>query len=191
MITKGLKTCALLCLLAGCSSGIELSYYQLPQPAVAEAAVSPVNAPVLYVEPLLVAAYLNTNALILQQSAVQLHKTSQHQWAEALDQQLQRLLVHGLQQALPAYRVTAQQSPANAVRLLVQVEQFHGQQNGQVLVSGRFHLLSGEQSRSQSFALSLPQPAEGYPAMVATLGQGWQQAIDQFAQAIQQLAAKS
>ena len=59
-----------------------------------------------------------------------------------------------------------------------QVEQFHGQQQGIVTVSGRFHLLNGDKILSQPFQLQLPQPEEGYPALVDTLGQGWQQAIN-------------
>ena len=172
-----------LTLLAACSSPVELRYYQLPQAVIATAQPN-AAAPVLYVEPVMVAAYLNSNALILQTSAVELHKTTQHQWADPLDQQLQRLLVNGLQQALPAYRVTGQQPGGDAVRLLVQVEQFHGQQQGIALVSGRFHLLQGDKVHSQSFQLQLPQPDEGYPALVDTLGQGWQQAILQFVAAV-------
>ncbi len=176
-----------LTLLAACSSSVELRYYQLPQPAVVS--VQPnAAAPVLYAEPVMVASYLNSNALILQTSAVELHKTTQHQWADPLDQQLQRLLVNGLQQALPAYRVTGQQPGGDAVRLLVQVEQFHGQQQGIVLVSGRFHLLKGDKVQSQSFQLQLPQADEGYPALVDTLGQGWQQAVSQFATAVSTFA---
>ncbi len=174
---------AALTLLAACSSSVELRYYQLPQTAVV-AEPSTASAPVLYVEPVMVASFLNTNALILQTSAVELHKTTQHQWAEALDQQLQRALVNGLQQALPGYRVTSQQPGNDVVRLLVQVDQFHGQQQGIALVSGRFHLLKGDKVQSQSFQLQLPQPEEGYPALVDTLGQGWQQAITQFAAAV-------
>lgn len=176
-----------LTLLAACSSTVELRYYQLPQPAVVSAQPN-AAAPVLYAEPVMVASYLNSNALIVQTSAVELHKTTQHQWADPLDQQLQRLLVNGLQQALPAYRVTSQQPGGDAVRLLVQVEQFHGQQQGIVLVSGRFHLLQGDKVQSQSFQLQLPQPDEGYPALVDTLGQGWQQAIAQFAAAVSSFA---
>ena len=172
-----------LTLLTACSSSVELRYYQLPQTVIATAQPN-AAAPVLYVEPVMVAAYLNSNSLILQTSAVELHKTTQHQWADPLDQQLQRLLVNGLQQALPAYRVTAQQPAGDVVRLLVQVEQFHGQQQGIALVSGRFHLLQGDKVHSQSFQLQLPQPDEGYPALVDTLGQGWQQAILQFAAAV-------
>ena len=178
-----LSSLVALSLLTACSSSVALRYYQLPQAVIATAQPD-AAAPVLYVEPVMVAAYLNSNSLILQTSAVELHKTTQHQWADPLDQQLQRLLVNGLQQALPAYRVTSQQPGSETARLLVQVEQFHGQQQGIVLVSGRFHLLKGDKVQSQSFQLQLPQPDEGYPALVDTLGQGWQQAIAQFAAAV-------
>lgn len=181
---------ALLTTLTACSSAVTLHYYQLPQPALSATSQNP-QAPVLYAEPVMVASYLNSNALVLQTSAVELHKTTQHQWADPLDQQLQRLLVSGLQQVLPGYRVTAQQPTAEATRLLVQVDQFHGQQQGVVLISGRFHLLHGDKVQSQSFRLELPQADEGYPAMVDTLGQGWQQAIGQFAEAVRTFAPQT
>ena len=113
---------ALTLLLLGCSSAVSINYFQLPQPAISTA-VPAANAAVLVVEPVMVASYLNTNALILQTSDVQLEKTQQQQWAEALDQQLSRILLRTLAAELPGYRVT-ERPVAGAQRLLVQVEQF-------------------------------------------------------------------
>ena len=110
---------------SGCSSVQELNFYQLPQQANTAASAS-MDAAVIVVEPVMVANYLNTNALILQTSDVQLVKTSQHQWAEALDQQLTRLLQQQLTAALPGHRVTDRAPQGPQQRLLVQVEQFHG-----------------------------------------------------------------
>jgi len=166
---------------SGCSSVQELNFYQLPQqPAVAAAIAA--DAPVIVVEPVMVANYLNTNALILQTSDVQLVKTSQHQWAEALDQQLTRLLQQQLTAALPSHRVTDRAPQGPQQRLLVQVEQFHGTEQGMVLVSGKVSVVNGEHTIQQRFALELAQPEDGYPSMVTTLGAGWQQVVADISQ---------
>ena len=165
----------------GCSSVQELNFYQLPQQASMAAAVA-TDAPVIVVEPVMVANYLNTNALILQTSSVQLVKTTQHQWAEALDQQLSRLLQQQLAAALPGHRVTDRAPQGPQQRLLVQVEQFHGTEQGMVLISGKVSVVSGEHTMQQRFALELAQPEAGYPSMVATLGAGWQQVVADISQ---------
>lgn len=162
--------------LSACSSVQPLHYYQLPQLA-SSTVLEKTAAPVLVVEPVMVANYLNSNALILQMSEVQLVKTSQHHWAEALDQQLTRLLLQQLAQELPQVRVTDRAPATPHRRLLVQVEQFHGTEQGLVLISGKYSFMDGATTQSQRFSLQLPQTEQGYPALVATLGQGWQQIV--------------
>lgn len=184
-------------LLAGCSSAVTINYFQLPQPSISTSSPA-VDAPVLVVEPVMVASYLNSNALILQTSEVQLVKTQQQQWAEALDQQLSRILQRTLAAELPAYRVT-ERPVAGAQRLLVQVEQFHGTEQGTVLLSGRFSLmpaqgktLPGGQSGivQQQFQLQMPQADDGYPALVAALGELWQRQGKDIAQLLKADTAK-
>lgn len=165
----------------GCSSVQELNYYQLAQQANTATSAS-IDAAVIVVEPVMVANYLNTNALILQTSDVQLVKTMQHQWAEALDQQLTRLLQQQLTAALPGHRVTDRAPQGPQQRLLVQVEQFHGTEQGMVMISGKYSLVNGEHTIQQRFAVELAQPEDGYPSMVATLGQGWQQVVNDISQ---------
>lgn len=165
----------------GCSSVQELNYYQLPQQAYTASPVA-IDAAVIVVEPVMVANYLNTNALILQTSDVQLVKTNQQQWAEALDQQLTRLLQQQLSAALTSYRVTERAPEGPHQRLLVQVEQFHGTEQGQILISGKYSVVNGDQTIQQRFALTLAQPEDGYPSMVATLGLGWQQVVTNISQ---------
>jgi len=178
-VTKSVCGFTLLLTLTACSSVVPVSYYQLAMPTAnpSTTAAEPSNSvKTLYVEPVQVASYLNTNALILQTSAVQLHKSSQHQWAEALDLQLQRSLVSGLNQQLPKnWQVTNVAAQQDSCRLLVQLDKFHGEQNGQVQLAGRYHLLCGDQIKTVSFAASEPQAEAGYPAMVTALSQLWQQ----------------
>lgn len=166
---------------SGCSSVQELNFYQLPQQANTVTSAS-IDAAVIVVEPVMVANYLNTNSLILQTSDVQLVKTNQQQWAEALDQQLTRLLQQQLTATLPGHRVTDRAPQGPQQRLLVQVEQFHGTEQGMVLISGKYSLVNGEQTIQQRFALELAQPEAGYPSMVATLGAGWQQVVTEISQ---------
>lgn len=184
-------------LLLGCSSAVTINYFQLPQPAISNASLA-IDAPVLVVEPVMVASYLNTNALILQTSAVQLVKTQQQQWAEALDQQLSRILLRTLAAELPDYRVTERAVPG-AQRLLVQVEQFHGTEQGTVLLSGRFSLMPGQGAEGnsgqtgiiqQQFQLQMPQADDGYPALVAALSELWQRQGKDIAQLLKPDTAK-
>lgn len=176
-ITYGSLAMVLLALV-GCSSPSSVHYYQLPQ-FVQQGQPLASHAPVLVVEPVMVANYLNSNALVLQTSDVALHKTQQHQWAEALDQQLTRLLVQHLAQSLPNYRITERAPQTPHARVLVQVEQFHGSVQGTVFVSGKFHLTTAEGIIQQQFHWQLPQAEAGYPALVSALGQGWQQLASQ------------
>lgn len=169
--------------LAGCgSSPSELQYYRLP----AVAAKAPVvdSSKVLVIEPVMVASYLNSNALVYQNNEVNLQLTRTHQWAEALDQQLTRNLQAHLSGALTDWRVTQQVSSPSDSRLTVQVTQFHTTADGVVLISGQAHVLTGAVVKQMPFELQLPIADDGYDEVVKTLGQGWGQVAAQIAAAI-------
>lgn len=166
--------------LTGCgSSPAELQYYRLP--AVAAKAPQVESTKVLVIEPVMVASYLNSNALVYQNNAVNLQLTRSHQWAEALDQQLTRNLQAHLSGALTDWRVTQQVSSASDSRLTVQVTQFHTTADGQVLISGLAHLLTGSVVKQKPFELQLPIADDGYDEVVKTLGQGWSQVATEIA----------
>ncbi len=181
--------------LTGCSSAVTLNYYQLPQSPEQALSVSTSNSataqsqqPVVIVEPVMVANYLNTNSLILQTSDVELHRTTQHLWLDALDQQLNRLLVNALQNQLPNKLVTSQALPVAAdssQRLLVQVDEFHGTAQGKVVLRGRYSVLSGPQVKLYPFQIERLQAEEGYPAMVSTMGLAVADLTRQIAAALQ------
>jgi len=171
--------------LAGCgSSPAELQYYRLP----AVAAKAPVvgSSKVLVVEPVMVASYLNSNALVYQNNEVNLQLTRTHQWAEALDQQLSRNLQAHLSAVLTDWRVTQQVTGAGDSRLTVQVTQFHTTADGVVLISGQAHLLSGTVVKQMPFELQLAIADDGYDEVVKTLGQGWGQVAIQIAKLVEQ-----
>ena len=165
---------------AGCgSSPSEMQYYRLP----AVAAKAPVvdSAQVLVIEPVMVASYLNSNSLVYQNNEVNLQLTRSHQWAEALDQQLTRNLQAHLSGVLTDWRVTQQVSSPADSRLTVQVTQFHTTADGQVLISGQAHLLTGSVVKQLPFELQLAIADDGYDEVVKTLGQGWSQVAAQIA----------
>jgi uncharacterized lipoprotein YmbA len=178
--------------LSACSSVVELKYYQLPVPAAASVNAVSHDAPVLIVEPVMVANYLNTNALILQTSQVELHRTQQHQWLEALDQQLNRILVSELQAKLTNMSVTTAEfavksATPSAQRLVVQIAEFHGTEQGIIILSGRYSWLGGSEGGVQlrQFRIELPQPEEGYPSMVQTMGAAVSKLSEQIAEQLQ------
>ncbi|WP_337842628.1 ABC-type transport auxiliary lipoprotein family protein [Rheinheimera sp.] len=167
-------------LLTACSSSAPtIQYYLLPEVQPAFTAEAQKR---LVLEPVQVASFLNTNALIYQQSEVELNPTRLHQWAEPLDQQLTRSLVAQLSKLRPDYQIASEASSASDLRLTVQVSQFQISSTGQVLISARMHLLNGAELKQQSFSLSLPLPDDGYAVAVQTLGQGWHQLAQQISE---------
>ncbi|MEO3680475.1 PqiC family protein [Rheinheimera fenheensis] len=172
-----LLSATVLLVLTACSSPATTHFYQLPVPSDSKTESSRADKS-LFIEPVKVAPYLNGRGLVLQTSAVELVMARQHLWAEALDQQLQRQLRQHLSQLAPAYAVRLQPG-AHSTRLWLQLDSFHGTADGYALLSGHF-LVSG-QPLSQSFSYRVPLADDGYPALVAALGQGVQQLSQQIA----------
>lgn len=157
--------------LAACSSApSSVQYYTLShvEPSFNASATTR-----LVIEPVQVAAFLSSNALIFQKSAVELVPTQQHQWAEPLDQQLTRRLQAELSKLKPQYQVTHQAHSPQDLRLTVYVSQFHISQSGEVLLSARLQLLDGVNLTQQSLSVQVPLTQDGYGAAVEALGRGW------------------
>lgn len=179
-LASPLLSATVLLVLTACSSPATTHFYQLPAPSDGTTENSSVDKS-LFIEPVKVAPYLNGRGLVLQTSAVELVMARQHLWAEALDQQLQRQLRQHLSQLAPAYAVQLQLQPAgsHSTRLWLQLDSFHGSADGYALLSG--HFLLSDQPLSQPFSYRVPLADDGYPALVAALGQGVQQLSQQIA----------
>lgn len=174
-LASHLLSATVLLVLTACSSPATTHFYQLPVPPDSTTENSRADKS-LFIEPVKVAPYLNGRGLVLQTSTVELVMARQHLWADALDQQLQRQLRQHLSQLAPAYAVQLQPG-GQSTRLWLQLDSFHGSADGYALLSGHF-LLSG-QPLSQSFSYRVPLADDGYPALVAALGQGVQQLSQQ------------
>jgi len=176
-ISRLSRLMVLTALMSGCSSSVQtIQYYQLPNIPPHHATQAEQR---LVVEPVQVAAFLNTNALVFQQSEVELVPTQQHQWAEPLAQQLTRNLQASLSQLLPGYQVSTVALSPQDLRLTVQVSQFQISADHQVLIGAQVYLLSAQGLKQQSVQLTLPLSDDGYPAAVTTLGMGWTQLAEQ------------
>lgn len=178
-----------LLLLAGCSSVPQSHLFQLPL-AVQDSQTTIKAKQQLVVEPIILADYLDTNALILRKSDVEVGRTQQQQWAEPLQLQLSRSLVPLIQANVTTLHVTNRASTQTHLRLLVQVDQFEGDMQGQVHVRGRYSLLSSYGIQQYQFEVQLAQPEAGYPALVATLATAWRQVAAEIAQAMTEFVEK-
>ncbi|SNY53374.1 hypothetical protein SAMN06297280_2391 [Arsukibacterium tuosuense] len=164
--------------LSACSSAPPVTYYQLtmPVPEQTNSVAQSVAKTQLQLQPVKVANYLNGAGLVMERSDVELVIASRNLWADALDQQLYRLLAEQLQARLPAFQL-APASGAGDLQLQLTVDRFHAQANGVAIISGHYTLGSGGKHATQAFSYQQPLTADGYPALVNALSLGWQQVI--------------
>ncbi|MGK3123481.1 membrane integrity-associated transporter subunit PqiC [Candidatus Pantoea formicae] len=182
---KGLIMAALL-LLAGCSSTIENTYYQLPSGSNMARVESPANGnqPMIWVEQVTVPDFMAGNGLVYQTSDVKYVIAANNLWASPLDQQLQQTLVTNLSKALPGRLVASTPLGDTHDTLTVNVTGFQGRYDGQVVVSGEWLLQHQGRLIKHGFNLTLPQTEDGYDALVRTLAIGWQQTAQQIANSV-------
>lgn len=177
-------------LLTGCAGGApSASYYVLDLPDTAPQAVHLGQQPVLVVDRVQLPDYLNDVGIAFQQDDVQVVTANQARWAEALDKQLSRSLIRQLSAGLNGWQVVDGSASPNDWRLSLELSGFQGRYDGQALVSGRWVLRHGTLVSSQAFQELIPQSADGYPALVRALRQGWQQAVSQLSSQIKTIAA--
>lgn len=183
---KVLLPLMIMLLLGACATPAPVSYYQLTMP-VSETSTSD-NTPkrhLLQLQPIKVANYLNGAGLVMQRSEVELVVASRHLWADALDQQLYRLLAEQIRARLPGMEL-AMASDAATVRIQLTIDRFHAQADGVAIISGYYSLESGKDRTTQAFSYQQPLAADGYPALVSALSQGWQQLVSDLILAIEQ-----
>lgn len=163
--------------LSACSSSVnEKTYYLLPQSsAPIMQSVSQPGTHLLWVEQVAVPDYLAGNGVVYQTNDVQYAIANNNLWASPLDQQLRNTLVGNLSSALPGWVVAYQPLGSVQDTLNVNVTGFHGRYDGKVIVSGEWLLNHEGQLIKRPFYIELKQQADGYDAMIKTLGQAWQQ----------------
>lgn len=177
-------------MLTACSSQIDKTYYQLPdvyQGGVSEQVSTTQSAkkPQILVQPIRLSNMLVNAGIVYQTTDINYTVANQHLWINPLDQQLQQNLISGLTKALPGTVVANQPVEDNLAKLTVTVNYFQGRYDGQVIISGDWIYAENNKVINQPFSLVLTQTEDGYPALVRTLGQGWEQVVSDIAKAIQ------
>lgn len=177
-------------MLTACSSQIDKTYYQLPdvyQGGVSEQVSTTQSAkkPQIWVQPIRLSNMLINAGIVYQTTDINYTVANQHLWINPLDQQLQQNLISGLTKALPGTVVANQPVEDSLAKLTVTVNYFQGRYDGQVIISGDWIYTENNKVINQPFSLVLTQTEDGYPALVRTLGQGWEQVVSDIAKAIQ------
>ncbi|PNL47830.1 hypothetical protein CEP63_000895 [Proteus mirabilis] len=177
-------------MLTACSSQTNKTYYQLPdvyQGSVPEQVSETQSAkkPQIWVQPIRLSNMLVNAGIVYQTTDINYTVANQHLWINPLDQQLQQNLISGLTKALPGTVVANQPVEDNLAKLTVTVNYFQGRYDGQVIISGDWIYTENNKVINQPFSLVLTQTEDGYPALVRTLGQGWEQVVSDIAKAIQ------
>ena len=188
MNKKSILIAGLMMALTACSSTTqETQYYALALPT--ETLVQPTvnQQPVVQIRDIQLADYLNTVGVVYQQNDVQLVSANQHRWAEALDKQLTRAMLSSLKKDLPAYQWQNTTNAADVPQLQVIVTGFQGKYDGHAVIQGNWQLDVKQQHFSGDFSQDFPVKDDGYPALVRTLSQGWQQTIEHISHQIQPL----
>lgn len=180
-------------LLSACSSTPKTVYYQVPAAATATTGLQQADAsrPALWVDQVTVPDYLAGNGLVYQTSEVKYVIAANNQWASPLDQQLKQVLVSDLSAQLPSRVVSATPLGAHPDQLNVNVTSFQGRYDGRAVIRGDWTLQQGDRVVRRAFALAIPQPEDGYDALVQSLGAGWQQVADGIARQAAQSPAAS
>ncbi|MEQ5206499.1 membrane integrity-associated transporter subunit PqiC [Proteus sp. fly-1067] len=177
-------------MLTACSSQTEKTYYQLPdiyQTGVSTQVTTTQSAkkPQIWVQPIRLSNMLVNAGIVYQTTDINYTVANQHLWINPLDQQLQQNLISGLTKALPGTVVANQPIEDNLAKLTVTVNYFQGRYDGKVIISGDWIYTENSKVISQPFSLVLTQTEDGYPALVRTLGQGWEQVVSDIATTIQ------
>ncbi len=177
-------------MLTACSSQTNKTYYQLPdvyQGGVSEqvSVTQSAKKPQIWVQPIRLSNMLVNAGIVYQTTDINYTVANQHLWINPLDQQLQQNLISGLTKALPSTVVANQPVEDNLAKLTVTVNYFQGRYDGQVIISGDWIYTENNKVINQPFSLVLTQTEDGYPALVRTLGQGWEQVVSDIAKAIQ------
>lgn len=152
---------AIIVLLSSCASVPADTSRQYLLPGAAEPPTANASLPDLQLH---LAGYLDQGGIVLQDGPVTVTAARQHRWADPLADQLRRSLRYHL----------SEDGVAAQGRLIVDVVQFQGSNDGHALVAGHWQFdnnKGGEQSGQ--FQIRQPLNQDGYGALVKQLDTAW------------------
>ena len=188
MILMRLLPLLLISLLVSCAgSPVNSTQYLLPADGSPSTAVAGEPTRVLVVRPLQLADFLNDDGIVLQLDDITLNQATANRWAEQPAQMLQRGLRQRLANRLPDTEVLDSAArAAGDIQLLVEVDTFQGNHNGEAVAAGQWQLrdASGEVVMQRSFKAVTRLDTDGYAALVRALGRSWDQVATDIAAGI-------
>jgi uncharacterized lipoprotein YmbA len=143
--------------LTGCSSTpvAPIEYYMLsPTVTATDSVVELPNSPSLVIESIDLAAYLKQSGMIIQTGDNQLQVSKNHLWAESLDLALPKALVRELQKQSGQYSYylkTVDWIGQTDYRLRLRIDSLQSTDQGEVVCSGRYQLISASNPSSPVF----------------------------------------
>ncbi|WP_438969798.1 PqiC family protein [Methylophaga sp.] len=174
MTFKSYLSVVLIILLAGCATtSVESQRYFLPAP---DGVATPLNkvdsSRLLQITEVQLADFLDEAGLILQLDDITLNQAKNHLWAEELGRQINRNLRERLNQKQHNFIIVGPETSAD-LRLLLEINAFHGRYDGLALTSGQWQLQNkqGEIMVLNRFELGTKLNKPGYPALVRALGE--------------------
>ncbi|ENM3928350.1 membrane integrity-associated transporter subunit PqiC [Vibrio cholerae] len=175
-------------LLVGCGGTPQpkVSFYLLPNNPELSEHIQPKTLPLLVVQPVELAAYLDTQGIVYRQSETQVIQARQNQWAQRLSPQLTQRITNDLRRKQSRYwpaPLNASSIQQEHWKLQVRLQRFNGVYTGNAEVAGSWELLNpkGESMLNQEFSFQVPLKDTGYPALVEALSAG----IDQLSTQIE------
>ena len=147
MIIRPLFLTALAASLSYCASdSVPVNYYLLTSNSAQGVTQQvPNSKPIVVLESVEVANYLRQSGIVMQTADTQVQISKRHLWAETLDIALPKFLFQELQKQSNDFNFYLKNSdfvPRSDYRLLVHVDSFQANDNGEVLCSGRYQVIS-------------------------------------------------
>ncbi|WP_457809198.1 PqiC family protein [Kushneria sp. EE4] len=179
-------------MLAGCAGqATEFHRYTLPladQRTAEPGASLPDSAPTLAVSSVRLADYLDGQGVVYQTSDIEVNEAQTNLWADNLSAQLTRSLQRTLGDRLRDHRVLGETLAGDRADTGVRVtlSQFQGRYDGMAVLAGQYQLrdAGGNLMAQHHFDIERPLEDDGYPALVRTLSQGWENVGEQIADEI-------
>ncbi|EJF1124709.1 membrane integrity-associated transporter subunit PqiC [Vibrio cholerae] len=166
-------------LLVGCAGTPQpkVSFYLLPNTPELSELTQPKTLPLLVVQPVELAAYLDTQGIVYRQSETQVIQARQNQWAQRLSPQLTQRITNDLRRKQSRYwpaPLNTSSIQQEHWKLQVRLQRFNGVYTGNAEVAGNWELLNpkGESMLNQEFSFQVPLKDTGYPALVEALSAG-------------------
>lgn len=153
---------------------------------------APSNAPTLMVAPVSVAPYLDQGGIVYQTAPYRVVIANDNRWAAPLPGALTDMLFANLSQHLSGIDLIRSTTRRHDLyQLQTRVDEFDGHFDGNAHIAGQWTLVDpdGRTLLTRTFDQRVPLSEDGYPALVASLSQGWREVSSQITPALQQTLA--